>query len=61
MLSCREWFAAFSKEPDMERIEQQEDLIDLGSVSGETKGPPDGNQPDVAGPKFTLTGGLSND
>lgn len=41
--------------------EHQEDLIDLGSVSSETKGLPIGDELDVAGPRFQQGAGLSND
>lgn len=45
----------------MQRDEQQEELVDLGSVSAETKGLPMGEDDDVFGPRVRQIMGLSDD
>lgn len=46
----------------MDRInEQHEDLIDLGSISSETKGLPVGDQEDFGLPQRAIGAGLSDD
>jgi hypothetical protein len=52
-----------TEEQVMDRFNnEQDELIDLGSVTGETKGPPLGDQDDTGFPvKRAIGGGLSND